>query len=124
METKPLLFGLIGFFIGGLIVSSASTYIVKPVNEQSSEMTMSQMTETLANKTGDDFDKTFLVNMIEHHEGAVDMAELATKNAKHSEVKKLSADIITAQEKEIADMKQWQNNWGYSQSDTAHDTGH
>jgi hypothetical protein len=30
METKPLLYGLIGFFIGGLIVSIAATTFDKP----------------------------------------------------------------------------------------------
>lgn len=30
METKPLLYGLIGFFIGGLLVSVAATTFEKP----------------------------------------------------------------------------------------------
>lgn len=30
MDTKPLLYGLIGFFIGGLLVSIAATTFDKP----------------------------------------------------------------------------------------------
>ena len=30
METKPLLYGIIGFFLGGLIVSVAATYFPEP----------------------------------------------------------------------------------------------
>src|SRR5690606_9953158 len=78
------------------------------------EMSMSEMTEQLKNKTGDDFDKAFIEMMISHHEGAVDMAELIPTRAKHDEVKQLGEAIITAQTKEIADMKQWQRDWGYS----------
>lgn len=77
-------------------------------------MSMADMTEQLKNKTGDDFDKAFVEMMISHHEGAVSMAELIPSRAKHDEVKQLGQAIIAAQTKEIADMKQWQKDWGYS----------
>lgn len=116
METKPLLFGLIGFFLGGLIVSIAATNLDKQV-DPSSGMSMSQMTESLKGKQGDDFDKAFITGMIEHHQGAIEMAELAESNAKHDELKKLSREISSAQKAEIVEMKQWQNEWGYSIDD-------
>lgn len=34
-------------------------------------------------------------------------------NAKHPELQKMGQDIILAQEKEIAQMKQWLRDWGY-----------
>lgn len=77
-------------------------------------MSMADMTEQLKNKTGDDFDKAFIEMMISHHEGAVDMAALIPSRAKHEEVKTLGEAIIAAQTKEMADMKQWQRDWGYS----------
>ncbi|CAN5395870.1 hypothetical protein BH09PAT4_BH09PAT4_00150 [soil metagenome] len=86
-------------------------------------MSMNQMSTELQDRTGDDFDKNFLSMMIAHHQGAIDMAKLAEKNAKHQEVKDLSKDIIDAQTKEIKNMKQWQLNWGYnetSSSDSMH----
>jgi len=121
MQTKPLLYGLIGFFLGGLIVAIAATTFNKPgqdnasnTNTSMSSMSMDAMTDDLKNKTGDEFDKAFISSMIAHHEGAVEMAKLSAKNAKHEEIKSLSNDIITAQEKEITEMKQWQMDWGYS----------
>ena len=38
METKPLLYGLIGFFLGGLLVSVAATTFERPVDEMESGM--------------------------------------------------------------------------------------
>lgn len=118
MQTKPLLYGLIGFFIGGLLVSIAVTTFNKPeetiTNSSMSGMSMDSMTAELEGKTGDEYDKIFIANMIAHHEGAVAMAKLSAANAKHDEIKTLSEAIISAQEKEITEMKQWQAAWGYS----------
>lgn len=77
------------------------------------EMTMNGMVNGLKGKTGDDFDKTFISEMIDHHQGAIDMAKLAGKNAKHDEIKNLAKGIISAQTKEIDMMKTWQEAWGY-----------
>lgn len=125
MQTKPLLYGLIGFFVGGLLVATAATTFDKPnqsntSNSQSKVLTMDEMTADLKNKTGDEYDKAFISHMIEHHQAAVDMAKLSATNAKHDEIKKLSEAIVTAQEKEISDMRQWQSDWGYTQSDNSH----
>lgn len=116
MQTKPLLYGLIGFFIGGFIVSVAATTFDKPQAKETnatSSMTMDDMSADLQGKTGDDYDKAFITSMIAHHEGAVKMAKLSDTNAKHDEIKELSKAIITAQEKEITEMKQWQVDWDY-----------
>ncbi len=69
---------------------------------------------------GDDYDKAFIEGMIVHHEGAVDMAELALTNAKRQEIKDMANDIIAAQNKEIRDMKNWQKQWGYTSNTTDH----
>jgi uncharacterized protein (DUF305 family) len=123
METKPLAFGIIGFLIGGLVVSTTATQLNNTT--ANSEMSMSQMTDDLKNKTGDDFDKAFISSMIEHHQGAIDMSELAEKNAKHDEIKNMSNDIMTAQSKEIDMMRNWQSQWGYESTLAGHDSaGH
>lgn len=69
-----------------------------------------------ADVTGEDYDRMFLANMITHHQGAVDMANLALSNAKHQEVKDLATAIVNAQTKEIGDMSSWQKSWGYPAS--------
>jgi hypothetical protein len=82
-------------------------------------MSMDDMTMMLKGKTGDDFDKAFIEMMIDHHQGAIDMANEALKNAEHEEIKTLSTAIIDAQQKEIDEMKEWQQTWGYDEGDTA-----
>ena len=72
---------------------------------------MMNMSKNLEGKTGDDFDRTFIIEMIAHHEGAIKMAELAKTNANHQEIKDLSDQIISAQSKEIGDMKSWMETW-------------
>jgi uncharacterized protein (DUF305 family) len=74
---------------------------------------MSGMENELKGKTGDEFDKAFIEQMIMHHQGALDMAAPGEKNAEHQEVKDLTKAIVTAQTKEIKQMKQWQKDWGY-----------
>lgn len=121
MQTKPLLSGLIGFFIGGLLVSVAATTFDKPqYDRDTSSMSMTEMADSLRNKTGDDYDKAFIDGMIEHHEGAIEMAKLSAKNAKHEEIKKLSEAIITAQASEIQEMNTWRMDWGYGVDTMSH----
>lgn len=112
METKALLFGIIGFLLGGLVVSVAATQTGTPHSEGAS-MTMSQMTKDLQDKRGDAYDEAFINAMIEHHQGAIDMAKLSTERAEHEEIKQLSNEIIDAQRSEISKMEQWQRDWGY-----------
>jgi uncharacterized protein (DUF305 family) len=81
------------------------------MGDNSMQGMMMDMNAALVGKTGDSFDRAFLAEMIVHHQGAVEMAELALKNAKHQEIKDLATAIIAAQNKEIADMKAWEKTW-------------
>lgn len=110
---------LLGAAIGIAVMSNfRPTETRKP--DQKHEVLMSEMTTQLKDKKGDDFDSTFLTHMIEHHQAAVDMSLLAEQNAKHPELKKLTQDIITAQKKEIEQMKQWQMDWSYPHDMSMH----
>lgn len=124
METKPLLYGLIGFFLGGLLVAvAASTDRPSTDSTARSETSMSQMTRMLKDANGDEYDALFLRHMIDHHQAALDMAKLSADRAKHQDIKDMSNVIIDAQEKEIKTMKQWQIDWGYEQSGMPADHG-
>ena len=54
-----------------------------------------------------DADRDFVVMMIPHHQGAIDMAKVQLEHGKDAELHKLSENIIKAQESEIAFMKDW-----------------
>jgi uncharacterized protein (DUF305 family) len=55
--------------------------------------------------TAADVDQTFASMMIEHHQGAIQMAKLALDRARHAEIKELARAIVAAQEREIAVME-------------------
>jgi hypothetical protein len=46
-------------------------------------------------KNGRYSDEHFIDAMVPHHEGAVEMAQVALKNAEHTEIKQLSRNIFT-----------------------------
>lgn len=72
---------------------------------------MHDMNASLQGKTGDAFDKEFLIQMVVHHEGAVDMAKKVLEVSKRPELIKLANDIISAQAKEIEMMNTWKAAW-------------
>lgn len=142
MNQKATLYGIIGLLAGILIAILFSSSVVNSGNTgmmrmmgmntervrdmmeehedekkgeemMRNEMTMGQMSEALKGKAGDEFDKAFIELMIDHHEGAIEMAKQAQENAKHDEIKKLAEDIITAQTSEIEMMRNWEKSWGY-----------
>ncbi len=68
---------------------------------------MMGMTDNLKNKSGDDLEKTFLIEMISHHSGAVDMAKIIIASSTNVNLKRFANEIINAQTKEIASMRLW-----------------
>ncbi|MFI8499608.1 DUF305 domain-containing protein [Streptomyces sp. NPDC085524] len=54
--------------------------------------------------SGRAFDTMFLTMMIEHHEGAIDMAQYELRHGSYSPTKDLATDIIRSQTAEIAQM--------------------
>jgi uncharacterized protein (DUF305 family) len=69
-------------------------------------MVDSEGMEKLKEAQGTDAVRLFLEHMIGHHEGAVDMAQQEIGAGKHPESIQLARDIISAQEAEIAEMKE------------------
>ncbi|MDQ6911533.1 MAG: DUF305 domain-containing protein [Verrucomicrobiota bacterium] len=65
------------------------------------------MTASLEKLKGKEFESMFLMQMIHHHESAVEMAKLATSNTKRAELNKFGNDIVTAQKAEIDQMQGW-----------------
>lgn len=138
MKRDPLLYGIVGVLIGGAFVwllavqsvNNNMTGMMRMMGMQRAQemmqdsvredrmhretsMTMDEMSESLKGKVGDEFDKAFIEQMIDHHQGAIDMANLAQISAKHDEIKSLADDIVSAQTTEINMMREWQKSWGY-----------
>jgi uncharacterized protein (DUF305 family) len=57
------------------------------------------------------FDRTFIDNMIPHHESAIEMANAALKESENPEIREIAGAIVGAQEKEIAQMQRWREEW-------------
>lgn len=95
----------------GMIHQMSYSSIMEGTNRMDMNSTMSGMMAGLNGKTGDEFDKAFLSEMITHHQGAVVMAQAVLKNSKRPELIKLANDIISAQTGEITMMKNWQKSW-------------
>jgi uncharacterized protein (DUF305 family) len=57
------------------------------------------------------YDALFIDSMIKHHQGAIDMANQALKEATKSELKMLAETIVTAQRAEIKHMQEWRKTW-------------
>lgn len=140
MSKESILYGIIGLLAGVIIGTFSAAYAVNnnhssmmrmmgmhsSTNSQGmmndNDMSMSDMTTALKGKTGNDFDKAFITGMIAHHQGAIDMANLAKQNAKHDEIKNLADNILSAQSKEIDEMQTWQTQWGYKNTPTIEST--
>lgn len=64
-------------------------------------------------ESNEDFDRAFIEHMIPHHQMAVVMAEMLKRSTQRSEMKQLAEDIVTVQNKEIQQMREWLTSWGY-----------
>jgi uncharacterized protein (DUF305 family) len=58
-----------------------------------------------------DYERRFIDMMIPHHEGAIMMARHALEHANRPELKEMAKKIIEEQEKEIAHLKHWRQEW-------------
>jgi len=77
--------------------------------EDMSTMGMVEDPRQLANE--EPFDRAFIDNMIPHHESAIAMAEVALQESENPEIREIAQDIVDAQEREIAQMREWREEW-------------
>lgn len=57
------------------------------------------------------FDEAFIDMMVPHHQAAIEMARIAQGRATHDELRSLADDIVSAQESEIAQLRDWRQAW-------------
>lgn len=70
-----------------------------------------QSMAVLEKLTGKDFDIAYMSMMIEHHKGAVEMAQAVLKVSKDARIRKAAQEIIAVQNKEIAELTGWLKAW-------------
>jgi len=124
---------IIGLIVGVLATLLISTYSVNNQNygmmqmmgmgrgvenmmagdEQSHDdfVGMDAMVSELKGLSGEEFDRRFIELMIEHHEGAIDMAKLISTSTKREELQKMGEGIVDVQSTEIEMMRGWLNEW-------------
>lgn len=73
------------------------------------DMSMGEM--AISSDESKPFDQRFIEAMISHHQGAIEMAQMAQQMAEHEEIKTLADAIITAQQAEIEQMQNWLKAW-------------
>jgi uncharacterized protein (DUF305 family) len=79
-----------------------------------SQMHMGMMgndTDVTRLENSQDFDRSFVEDMIPHHQMAVMMASMLKNGTTRPEMKTLADDIIAAQTKEIDMMRTWLTDW-------------
>lgn len=62
-------------------------------------------------RTMQPFDLAFIEMMIPHHEGAIVMSDVELRRGENSEMRDLAREITAAQEREIAQMREWRTAW-------------
>ena len=67
-------------------------------------MMSAQDMDALRNAQGVDASKLFLTQMIQHHQGAITMAQDEIKSGQYPPAIALAQSIVTSQQKEIDDM--------------------
>lgn len=70
---------------------------------------MKSMMDNMPIEPTGDADKDFVMMMIPHHRGAINMAKVELQYGKDELLLKMAQDIIAAQEKEIATLREWQS---------------
>ena len=66
-----------------------------------------EMHRLMAAASGETVDQAYVAKMIAHHQGAVAMAEVALRNSRDPEIRRMAQAVIDAQTREIAEMRAW-----------------
>jgi uncharacterized protein (DUF305 family) len=91
--------------------AATGTMMSEPMMSGSGSAMMSTLSAGASNEHNA-ADLTFAQMMIVHHQGAIEMADLATDRAANTQVKDLATRIKAAQDPEIQQMQTWLTAWG------------
>lgn len=66
-----------------------------------------EMHAGMARASGETVDEAYIAKMIEHHRGAVAMADVALAQSRDPEIRRMAGLVKDAQTREIAEMRAW-----------------
>jgi uncharacterized protein (DUF305 family) len=91
-------------------VVSAPTHAVShgaTPGDQAFAASEAAMHADMAKASGETVDEAYIAKMIEHHRGAVAMAEVALRESRDPEVRRMAQVVVDTQTREIAEMRAW-----------------
>jgi uncharacterized protein (DUF305 family) len=109
MNKNQALYLLLGLLAGSLLTFIWLTNASGAGNF--GPMRMFGFRQGLDASVSDGLDQHFIEEMIPHHEGAIEMAQLALERSSRSEIRTLSTAIIESQTAEITQMEDWYRQW-------------
>lgn len=65
------------------------------------------MHASMASASGETLDEAYIAKMVEHHRGAVAMADVALAQSRDPEVRRMAQVVKDSQTREIAEMQAW-----------------
>lgn len=80
--------------------------------KQELKSSMEEMDRAMMQADDPDFSRAFVVKMIEHHKGAVEMSRILLKYGKDAELRRMTEKGMKMQEKEIGELQQWLKDHG------------
>ena len=99
------------FFLMSALVASLAVSATAQMNMNGMGAMGDTGTKALMPLKGKVYDIAWLSQMIEHHRGAVSMAQLCVKTCVDKDVKGAAQKIVTDQDKEIKQMTGWLKTW-------------
>ncbi|MBB1513271.1 DUF305 domain-containing protein [Tessaracoccus sp. MC1679] len=126
-RTKRITATLAGLVLTATLAACADQSTTPPAATTSQTGISAMATESVSASASSDVaadhndqDTTFAQMMIIHHEGAIEMSQLAIEQAETPEVVALAERIAEAQGPEIDEMTAWLNTWGEDVSPDDH----
>lgn len=91
--------------------TDAAMGTMEPGETSMGDMDGDEMDHSMMGESAAPYDAQFIDGMIEHHQGAIRMANQALAESEREELQTLGQAIITAQEAEIAQLQEWRDAW-------------
>ena len=102
----------VGIFLLATAVLALPLKAEEPADAAAGHAALMQSNETMTGamagmQSSGDVDRDFAEMMIIHHQGAIDMARAELEHGDDPDMRKLAEEVIAAQMKEIAFMREW-----------------